>query len=173
VKILDWMDSYFVVTSTRIMMASGAVRKKVDIIPFGMVNDITIGSTLGGRLFGCADFTISCGAPDQIIYKIAYLPDAERIFLRISSVIFPPESVPCPLCNGEGTAFLPPGSGDTATSATTGEDAEPWDGYLAPGDGRDAAGLHAAGYHEAECPRCRGRGTVPAEGTEPPEYDRP
>lgn len=168
VKTLDWLDSYFVVTSARIIMVTGSFRRKVDIIPLGIVNDITIGTTLGGNLFGCADFTISCGAPDQIIYKIAYLPDAQRIFFRISSAIFQQESVPCPLCNGEGTAFQPPGAGNTNTLEPADEDSKPrirymnpLDRYLAPGDDVDESALLGTGYMETECPQCQGRGTIP------------
>jgi Bacterial PH domain len=171
-KIGDWTASFFVVTSARIIMVSGFLRTKVDIIPLGTVNDMTIGRTLRGSLFSCADLTIAVGAPDQIIYKITYLPEAERMYLRISSVIFPPKRIPCPLCRGEGTAFRRPQAGDASTFETRSEDSKPWDGYdpepwddyLAPGNGRTAGDLIAAGYQEAECPRCHGRGTVYAEG---------
>jgi hypothetical protein len=171
-KIGDWTASFFAVTSVRIIMVSGFLRKSVDIIPLVTVNDLTIDGTLLGSLLGCANLAISCGAPDQILYKITYLPDAERIYLRISTVIFPPESIPCPLCHGEGVAFRPPGAGESEDAKPwIGRDPEPWEGYLAPGSDRDAADLLESGYQEAECPRCGGRGTVSAEGINSEEDD--
>ena len=134
-------------------MASCFLQRKVDIIPLTLVNDVYFRRSLSGALFGYADFVVTSGAPDQITHKIAYMPKAEKLYLRICEIIFPPDRVVCPLCHGEGEVFRPP-SEDAEDRFET-EDFETWNDGLTPVNGRSTKELLAEGYRQAKVPGAR------------------
>lgn len=155
-KAVNWTFDFFVVTSNRILMVTGTLRRKVAIIPLWTVNDISFQRSFGGRLFGYGDFFVTSDAPDQILQKIEYIPYLEELYLRICDVVFPTARVSCPLCHGEGRVFQRP-------HEQAGPPAETREYRLADERGQTRDGLLAQGYLEIICPKCGGRGTVAAE----------
>ncbi len=155
-KAVNWMVDFLVVTSDRILMTSGALSRKVAIIPLSTVNDLSFQRSFGGRLFGYGEFLVTSQAPNQIVQKIEYLPYPEELYLRIIHVLFPAAEVSCPLCDGEGRVLQRPDDEAETTIETR--------KYRSADERRETRDdLLAQGYLEIICPECGGKGTVAAE----------
>jgi len=88
-RAINWVGDFFVVTSQRLLMASGTFSRKVAIIPFALVYDLSFRRSAGGRIFGYGEFLVQYGIRDQVLQRIQYIPYPERLYLEISQVLFP------------------------------------------------------------------------------------
>ncbi len=87
-RAVNWVGDFFVVTSQRLLMATGTFSRRVAIIPFGLVYDLSFQQSAGGRVFGYGEFLVQYGLRDQVLQRIQYIPYPERLYLEICRVIF-------------------------------------------------------------------------------------
>jgi hypothetical protein len=88
-RALNWVGDFFVVTSQRMLMATGTFSRTVAIIPFGLIYDLSFRRSAGGRVFGYGEFIVQYGFRDQVLQTIQYIPYPERLYLEICRVLFP------------------------------------------------------------------------------------
>lgn len=152
-KTVNWMTDFFIVTSDRMMMITGALSRKIAIIPFWTVNDLGYKRSVGGQLFGYGSFLVESGAPEQILQKLDYIPYPEELYLRICEIIFD-EQTPCPVCDGAGKVFRHPDQQRVIPAGGS--------EYTEPDEFRQQReSLLAQGYVEVTCPECGGKGETP------------
>ena len=152
-KGISWTVNFLVVTSQRMLLATGFLSTKVSIIPLETIDDLSFQRSLGGRLFGYGSFLVESGAPDQVLQKLDYIRYPEELYLRICDMIFEPERTPCVLCAGAGKVFR---HANDQRSIPAGSN-----GYSEPDEfRRQREHLLVRGYAEITCPKCGGEGTI-------------
>lgn len=172
-RVLDWLGSFFVVTSLRIILATGSVQAKIDIIPLDQLDGVTLKQSLLGRLLGYGSFVVAFGAPSQLLQKIDYIPDPEDLYVKISDALFAPRKVPCPECQGEGAIWMRSGqeslqirSGQEPHQIASGQGPFPVlrdensEVEIALGSAQSFKELLESGFERVKCDECNGEGVV-------------
>ncbi len=94
-KVFDWVRTYFVVTSRRMVLSSGVFNQKVNMMPLTKVTDMSFQRTATGRLFGYGEFIVESAGQDQALSNIRFIPYPEQLYLEVCALIFkPPPSPP-------------------------------------------------------------------------------
>ncbi len=87
-KIYVWLDEYFVVTSQRLLLATGVFTKRVNMMPLTKVTDMRFERSPAGRLFGFGKFVVESAGQDQALQTVDYLPYPEQLYLEVCGLIF-------------------------------------------------------------------------------------
>ena len=88
VKAIEWGETYFVVTSKRLVLTTGLVTHKVNMMPLAKVTDMSFKRTGTGRLLGYGEFIVESAGQDQALSNIKYLPYPEQLYLEVCGLIF-------------------------------------------------------------------------------------
>jgi membrane protein YdbS with pleckstrin-like domain len=88
VKVFEWSVNYFVVTSQRMLLSSGLVTHKVNMMPLTKVTDMSFQRTATGRIFGYGEFIVESAGQDQALSNIKFLPYPEQLYLEVCGLIF-------------------------------------------------------------------------------------
>jgi len=87
-RIYVWLEDYFVVTSQRLLLATGVIRKEVKMMPLGKVTDMSFNRSAMGRLLGYGTFVVESAGQDQALRTIDHLPYPEQLYLEVCGLIF-------------------------------------------------------------------------------------
>lgn len=98
----EWSEDYFVVTSDRMLQASGVFTRKIAMMPLVKVTDMSFKRDTLGRMLGYGEFILESAGQDQALRNIDHVPYPDQLYLEICSLIFPAEKIPCPYCDGQG-----------------------------------------------------------------------
>jgi uncharacterized membrane protein YdbT with pleckstrin-like domain len=88
IKVADWSVNYFVVTSQRLMLATGLVIRKVNMLPLTKVTDMSFQRTTTGRILGYGEFIVESAGQDQALRNVRFLPYPEQLYLEVCGLIF-------------------------------------------------------------------------------------
>jgi uncharacterized membrane protein YdbT with pleckstrin-like domain len=88
IKVWEWLETYFVVTSQRFLLASGIVTRKVNMMPLAKVTDMSFQRSAMGRLLGFGEFILESAGQDQALTNVDYLPYPEQLYLEVCGLIF-------------------------------------------------------------------------------------
>ncbi len=88
VKVFEWTETYFVVTSQRFLLTTGLVVKKVNMMPLTKVTDMSFQRTTMGRILGYGEFILESAGQEQALNKVDYLPYPEQLYLEVCGLIF-------------------------------------------------------------------------------------
>jgi uncharacterized membrane protein YdbT with pleckstrin-like domain len=88
VKVFEWTETYFVVTSQRFLLATGLVVKKVNMMPLTKVTDMSFQRSTMGRILGYGEFILESAGQDQALNKVDHLPYPEQLYLEVCGLIF-------------------------------------------------------------------------------------
>ena len=88
VKALEWAETYFVVTSTRFLLAEGIVTRKVKMMPLSKVTDMSFQRSAMGRILGYGEFIVESAGQDQALRNVGFLPYPEQLYLEVCGLIF-------------------------------------------------------------------------------------
>lgn len=87
-KVFEWLDEYFVVTSQRLLLATGVVTKTVNMMPLSKVTDMRFERSAMGRLLGYGKFIVESAGQDQALRMVDHLPYPEQLYLEVCGLIF-------------------------------------------------------------------------------------
>jgi uncharacterized membrane protein YdbT with pleckstrin-like domain len=87
-KIYEWLDGYFVVTSHRLITATGVVTKRVNMMPLTKVTDMRFERSARGRILGYGKFVVESAGQDQALQTVDLLPYPEQLYLEVCGLIF-------------------------------------------------------------------------------------
>ena len=87
-KVFEWSVNYFVVTSQRMLLASGIVTRKVNMMPLGKVTDMSFQRSTMGRILGYGEFILESAGQDQALRIVDHLPYPEQLYLEVCGLIF-------------------------------------------------------------------------------------
>jgi uncharacterized membrane protein YdbT with pleckstrin-like domain len=88
VKVFEWAETYFVVTSQRFLLATGIVTRKVNMMPLAKVTDMSFQRSAMGRILGYGEFILESAGQDQALTNVGYLPYPEQLYLEVCGLIF-------------------------------------------------------------------------------------
>jgi uncharacterized membrane protein YdbT with pleckstrin-like domain len=88
-KVAEWSVDYFVVTTARMLVTSGLITRKVNMMPLGKVTDMSFQRSLLGRLLGYGSFIMESAGQDQAFREVHYLPYPETLYLEVCQMVFP------------------------------------------------------------------------------------
>jgi membrane protein YdbS with pleckstrin-like domain len=114
-KTWEWSEDYFVVTSDRMLEASGVFTRKIAMMPLVKVTDMSFKRNTTGRLLGYGSFILESAGQDQALRTIDHVPYPEQLYLEICALIFPAEKIPCPQCDGQGVLVQRNEDGEEST----------------------------------------------------------
>jgi uncharacterized membrane protein YdbT with pleckstrin-like domain len=88
IKVLEWGETYFVVTSQRFILATGLLTRKVNMMPLSKVTDMSFQRSTMGRILGYGEFILESAGQDQALNKVDHLPYPEQLYLEVCGLIF-------------------------------------------------------------------------------------
>jgi hypothetical protein len=88
-KAVNWSVDYFVVTSERLLLATGFLTRKVNMMPLTKVTDMSFQRTFPGRLLGYGEFIVESAGQDQALRRVRFIPYPEQLYLLICGMLFP------------------------------------------------------------------------------------
>lgn len=88
VKVWEWAETYFVVTSQRFLLAEGIVTRKVKMMPLAKVTDMSFQRSAVGRILGYGEFIVESAGQDQALNRVRHLPYPEQLYLEVCGLIF-------------------------------------------------------------------------------------
>ena len=88
-KTWEWSEDYFVVTSDRMLEASGVFTRKIAMMPLVKVTDMSFQRNAQGRLLGYGTFILESAGQDQAFRVVDHLPYPEQLYLEVCGLIFP------------------------------------------------------------------------------------
>lgn len=86
--ILEWRLERFVITDQRMMLVGGVLTRQVAVMPMRKVTDLTFEKPLVGQILGYGTFIVESAGQDQALSRIEYLPRANRLYLKVSDLLF-------------------------------------------------------------------------------------
>jgi len=88
-KVAEWSVDYFVVTSKRMLLTTGLITRKVDMMPLGKVTDMSFQRSVLGRMLGYGEFVLESAGQDQALSRVNYIPYPETLYLEVCQMLFP------------------------------------------------------------------------------------
>jgi uncharacterized membrane protein YdbT with pleckstrin-like domain len=88
IKVAEWGETYFVVTSQRFILATGLVTRQVKMMPLAKVTDMTFERSATGRILGYGEFILESAGQNQALERIKHLPYPEQLYLEVCGLIF-------------------------------------------------------------------------------------
>lgn len=88
IKIWCWLEDYFVVTSQRLLLATGIFTRNVNMMPLSKVTDMSFKRSAMGRLLGYGEFVVESAGQDQALRRVDHLPYPEQLYLEVCGLIF-------------------------------------------------------------------------------------
>jgi hypothetical protein len=70
------------------LLSSGLVTHKVNMMPLTKVTDMSFQRTATGRIFGYGEFIVESAGQDQALSNIKFLPYPEQLYLEVCGLIF-------------------------------------------------------------------------------------
>lgn len=86
--IYEWLENYFVVTSARLLLATGVFKKTVNMMPLSKVTDMRFERSPSGRLLGYGTFIVESAGQEQALHTINHLPYPEQLYIEVCGLIF-------------------------------------------------------------------------------------
>jgi membrane protein YdbS with pleckstrin-like domain len=86
--IYNWLEDYFVVTPSRLLVAKGVVRTSVNMMPLTKVTDMRFQRSALGRVLGYGTFIVESAGQDQALRQVDMLPYPEQLYLEVCGLIF-------------------------------------------------------------------------------------
>jgi hypothetical protein len=83
---INWSARWFIVTSQRILLVSGALSTRVRNIPLEDIKHMTFRRSRGSRTLGYGAFILDTGGSPYII--VDYIPYPEQLYLEVTGLVF-------------------------------------------------------------------------------------
>jgi uncharacterized membrane protein YdbT with pleckstrin-like domain len=83
-----WLESYFIITTQRLLLATGIFTRTVNMLPLSKVTDMSFRRSAAGRLLGYGEFIVESAGLDQAMRRVDHLPYPEQLYLEVCGLIF-------------------------------------------------------------------------------------
>jgi Bacterial PH domain len=84
---LSWSVRYMVLTSDRLFLLSGLLKRRVKVIPYAAFMEMSFSRSFAGRMLGFGTYTVEAGGRPVLIMD--YIPYSEQLLLLLSGQIYP------------------------------------------------------------------------------------
>jgi Bacterial PH domain len=86
-KVVEWRVHYFVITSKRVVPASGVALRRVSAIPLDKITDIEFRQSQAGRMLGYGQFEVFSPWADPRMRTFKFLPYLAQLYLEATSAL--------------------------------------------------------------------------------------
>jgi Bacterial membrane flanked domain. len=100
----EWSEDYFVVTSDRMLQASGVFTRKIAMMPLVKVTDMSFKRSTLGRMLGFGQFILESAGQDQALRTIDHVPYSRAALPRDLRPDLPGREDPLPAVRRPGRA---------------------------------------------------------------------
>jgi hypothetical protein len=87
-RILQWRLEWFVATDKRLLLTYGLVNRKVAMMPFIKVTDMSYARSVPGLVFRYGKFVLESAGQEQAMREINWIPDPNVTYRRVCAEIF-------------------------------------------------------------------------------------
>ena len=90
-RVLEWRSERLLVTDRRLLLVTGLLARRVEVMPLVKVTDMTFEQPLPGRLFGAAGwgtFVFDSAGQEGALSRVPYLPHPHELFQELTDQIF-------------------------------------------------------------------------------------
>lgn len=87
-RVVEWRDDTFVVTSKRIILVHGIIIKKVAMMPLGAVTDMSYNRSIIARVLGYGTFVMESAGQDQALSTIDFVRNPDEQYRVVCALIF-------------------------------------------------------------------------------------
>jgi membrane protein YdbS with pleckstrin-like domain len=94
IRIVEWWVHYVVVTSKRLILATGVLLRRVNALPLDKITDIEFRQSQLGKLFGYGVFEVFSAGQDPRMKTFRFLPYPAQLYLELCGLIFKEEEPP-------------------------------------------------------------------------------
>ena len=116
-QIAQWRHDRFIATDKRLLLDYGLITKKIAMMPFIKVTDMSYHRTVPGRIFGYGEFILESAGQEQALRKVEWVPHPDATYRIICAEIFglpTPQRIADP---GRDEGFFDDGTGSSPASA--------------------------------------------------------
>ncbi len=92
--LIEWRDGAFVVTDRRLVLQTGVIAKRVAMMPFVKVTDMSMKQSLLGTAFGYGQLVFESAGQEQAMRNVEFVPDVKHTYRTILGQIFPQPFAP-------------------------------------------------------------------------------
>jgi membrane protein YdbS with pleckstrin-like domain len=92
-RVVDWHFNRFVITNKRLIMTSGILSRRVEMLPLARVTDMRYTQSTLGRVLDYGTFRLESAGRHDILRRIKDLPKPENVYLQLVEEIYEPEAV--------------------------------------------------------------------------------
>lgn len=93
----NWLVTYYVVTSFRMLLIKGVLARDVAMVPLARATDLRLRRTTLARILGYGHFILTASGQDQALRNIKFLPYPEQLYLEVCGLIWPDQDSPADL----------------------------------------------------------------------------
>jgi membrane protein YdbS with pleckstrin-like domain len=87
-RVGEWWMRHFIVSTRRVLLTSGVIVRTVTLLPLRRITDLTWKETLLGQVLGYGTFRFESAGQQQALSEITFLPAADVLYRRVSSLLF-------------------------------------------------------------------------------------
>ena len=87
-QIAQWRHDRFIATDKRLLLDYGLITKKIAMMPFIKVTDMSYHRTVPGRIFGYGEFILESAGQEQALRKVEWVPHPDATYRIICAEIF-------------------------------------------------------------------------------------
>jgi hypothetical protein len=116
-QVAQWRHDRFIATDKRLLLDYGLITKKIAMMPFIKVTDMSYHRTVPGRIFGYGEFILESAGQEQALRKVEWVPHPDATYRIICAEIFglpTPQRIADP---GRDEGFFDDGTGSSPASA--------------------------------------------------------
>ena len=90
-RIASWLNTYYAVTSLRMLRQKGLLVTKVWMMPLKKVTDVTFQRSATGRRFDYGELVVTFGFEQELseTWNIEFAPHPEQVYTEVRKVLFP------------------------------------------------------------------------------------
>lgn len=88
-RITRWSAEYLVLTSRRIILATGILSRKTETIPIARMTSITLRRSMSGSVIGYGELIVASGGNEQSARRVPYIPYPNDVYQELARSIPP------------------------------------------------------------------------------------
>lgn len=83
-----WTADRFVVTSSRVLLVTGLMNRRVSMLPLRKLTDMSYRRSSLGWMLGYGEFVMESAGESQALHRVRFLPHPDTLYLQLSELLF-------------------------------------------------------------------------------------
>lgn len=87
-RMVGWTNSYFAVTSQRLILVKGYLGSDIEMLPLSMASQVSFQRSILGRFLGYGRFVFEAVGSGRDFRTVNYLPYPEQLYIEVCGLLF-------------------------------------------------------------------------------------